>query len=328
MKLFSALLALSLYLILAGSALADMVDRVVAIVNDEVITLSEVNEEGKPLLQRVAESVPAAELKEALQQARRTVIEKLIEKKIMLQEAAKAKISVSDDEVQMALDRILEKNKTSSEQFRTEMAKLGMTEKQFKENLRDQVLSSKLVNLEIRSKVIIPEDRIIDYYDTHYTERVEEGGYYLFQIGIAVTGDKPAVPEGATGKEAARHKAEEIRKLAVAGQDFKELARQHSDLPSATDGGDIGILNKDDMPAAMYEAIAKTEPGQVTEIIETDSGFQFFKVLSGQEGQIITKVPYESVKDEIYETLYQQEMEGRFAEWLKNRKSQAYIKIL
>jgi peptidyl-prolyl cis-trans isomerase SurA len=323
MKLFSALLALPLYLLLAGSALADMVDRVVAIVNDEVITLSEVNEEGKPLLRRVAETVPAAELEEALQQARRTVIEKLIEKKIMLQEAAKAKISVSDDEVQMTFDRILEKNKTSIEQFRKEMAKLGMTEAQYRENLREQVLSSKLVNTEIRSKVIIPEDKIIDYYDTHYTERVEEGGYYLFQIGIALSGDKTAA-----GKEASRNKAEEIRKLAMAGQDFKELARQHSDLPSAADGGDIGVLRKDDMPVAMFEAIAKTEPGQVTEIIETDSGYQFFKVLSGQEGQIITKVPYESVKDEIYETLYQQEMEGRFAEWLKSRKSQAYIKIL
>lgn len=328
MKLFSALLTLSLYLTLAGSSLADVVDRVVAIVNDDVITLSEVNEEGKPLLQRVAENVPASELADALQQARKTIIEKLIEKKIMLQEATKAKISISDDEVQMALDRILEKNKTSIEQFREEMAKLGMTEAQYRENLKEQVLSSKLVNLEIRSKVIIPEDKIIDYYDTHYTERVEEGGYYLLQIGISLSGEGAASADKAVRKQEAKKKIEEIRGLALAGQDFKSLARKHSNLPSATDGGDIGVLRKDDMPAAMYEAIARTKTGELTEIIETDAGYQFFKVLSGQDGQIITKVPYESVKDEIYETLYQQEMEGRFAEWLKNKKSLAYIKIL
>lgn len=328
MKLFSTLLTLSLYLTLAGSALADVVDRVVAIVNDDVITLSEVNEEGKPLLQRVAENVPASELADALQQARKTIIEKLIEKKIMLQEAAKAKISISDDEVQMALDRILEKNKTSIEQFREEMAKLGMTEAQYRENLKEQVLSSKLVNLEIRSKVIIPEDKIIDYYDTHYTERVEEGGYYLLQIGISQPGESTASADKTVRKQEARKKIEEIRALALAGQDFKSLAKKHSDLPSATDGGDIGVLQKDDMPAPMYEAIARTKTGELTEIIETDSGYQFFKVLSGQDGQIITKVPYESVKDEIFETLYQQEMEGRFAEWLKSKKSLAYIKIL
>jgi peptidyl-prolyl cis-trans isomerase SurA len=328
MKLFSPLLALSLYLALAGSALADVVDRVVAIVNDEVITLSEVNEEGKPLLQRVAENVPASELEDALQEARRTIIEKMIEKKIMLQEAVKAKISISDDEVQMALDRILEKNRTTVEKFREEIAKLGMTEAQYRENLKEQVLSSKLVSLEIRSKVIVPEEKIIDYYDTHYTDRLEEGGYYLLQIGISLQGEETAAADKIARKQEAKKKIEEVRGLALTGQDFKALARKYSDLPSAADGGDIGVLRKDEMPPAMFDAIAKTETGQLTEIIETGTGYQFFKVLSGQEGQIIAKVPYESVKDEIYETLYQQEMEGRFAEWLKNKKSQAYIKIL
>ena len=233
MKLFSPLLALSLYLVLAGSALADVVDRVVAIVNDEVITLSEVNEEGKPLLQRVAENVPASELEEALQEARRTIIEKMIEKKIMLQEAAKAKISVSDDEVQMALDRILEKNRTTVEKFREEIAKLGMTEAQYRENLKEQVLSSKLVNLEIRSKVIIPEEKIIDYYDTHYTDRLEEGGYYLLQIGISLQGEETAAADKIARKQEAKKKIEEVRGLALTGQDFKTLARKYSDLPSA-----------------------------------------------------------------------------------------------
>lgn len=320
MKLFSTLLFLCLALCQTAPVAADVVDRVVAIVNDEVITLSEVNEEGKPLLQRVAESVPAAELEPALQEARRTIIEKLIEKRIMLQEAAKAKISVSDEEVQMTLDRILEKNKGTIADLRAEIAKLGMTEAQYRENLKAQVLSSKLVNLEIGSKVIIPEEKVIDYYDSHYTDRVDEGGFYLLQIGISA-------PPGA-GRAEARKKMEEVRAQALAGQDFKDLARRTSDLPSKADGGDIGVLRKDEMPAAMAAAIANTGAGQVSEIVETDAGFQIFKVLSGQEGQIITKVPYESVKDEIYDTLYQQEMEGRFGEWLKAKKSQAYIKIM
>jgi len=320
---------LTAMLFLVPASRADVVDRVVAIVNDEVITLSEVNEEGKIPLQRVAENAPPAQLADALREVRQQIIEKLIEKKILLQEAEKAKISVTDEEVDAAFQRILEGNKITREKFQNELASLGMDEAQYRENLKSQVLSSKLVNLEIRSKVIIPEDRIIDYYDTHYTQRVGEGGYYLLQIGVswdsAPDGGSEAV---ARSKAAARKKAEEIRQLAVDGQDFRELARTRSDLPSAVDGGDIGILNENDMSTEMQNIVSRTKAGEISPIIETSSGYQFFKLLSSQEGQIITKVPYESVKDEIHEILYQQEMEGRFARWMAEKKSKAYIKIL
>lgn len=329
MNLSSRLLVvLTLLLLLTRNAPADVVDRVVAIVNDDVITLSEVNEEGKPLLQRAVETVPAAEREQALKQVRQKIIEKLIEQKLMQQEAEKNNITVSDEEVDMALDRILARNKISPEEFRSQLATIGLTEAQYRRNLREQVLSSKLVNYEIRSKVIIPEDKIIDYYDTHYTERVGEGGYYILQIGISEqpSGDSDLSP--AELKKKAREKAERIRDMALAGKDFRELARQSSDLPSAVDGGDIGVLQKDDMSADMLDAITKTKAGGITDLIETPSGYQFFKVLSSQEGQIVTKVPYESVKGDIYETLYQQEMESRYLKWLQEKKDQAYIKVL
>lgn len=319
------LFILFLFTFLVQTSYADIVDRVVAVVNEDVITLSEVNEEGKPLFQRIAEQAPASELPEALKQVRKTVIDKLIEKKIMLQEAEKANISVSQEEIDRAFELILKRNNTTLQQFRNELVSLGMTEEQYRENLKNQVLSSKLVSFEVRSKVIIPESKIIDYYDTHYTERVGEGGYYILQVGFRWDHN----PNGdETAKDEAKKRAERIRSLALAGQDFRELAREYSDLPSAADGGDIGVLNKDDMSPEMLEIISKTKPGDISMIIETASGYQFFKVLSSQEGQIITKVPYESVKDDIYEILYQQEIEVRFEEWLKNMKSQSYIKIL
>lgn len=307
------------------SSFADVVDRVVAVVNEDVITLSEVNEEGKALFQRVAEQVSASELPEALKQVRKTVIDQLIEKKIMLQKAEEADISVSEEEVDNAFQLILKRNNTTPRQFRQQLATMGMTEEQYRENLKNQVLSSKLVSLEVRSKVIIPESKIIDYYDTHYTERVGEGGYYLLQIGIQwdENGNTAEI-----SKSEAWKKAERVRGLAVSGHEFRELAREYSDLPSAADGGDIGVLNKDDMSGKMLDIISETKPGDISAITETSSGYQFFKVLSSQEGQIITKVPYETVKDDIYDILYQREIEVRFEDWLQNMKSQSYIKIL
>ncbi|GAB4337555.1 MAG: hypothetical protein Kow0089_08930 [Desulfobulbaceae bacterium] len=313
-------------LLVAETIHGDVVDRVVAIVNDDVITLSEVNEEGAALFKRVAATVPASEREEALKQVRQTIIDKLIDRKILLQAAAKENITVSDEEIDRAFEKILQINKIRPEQLRQKLAEMGMDESSYRKNLRIQVLSSKLVSREIRSKVIIPEERIIDYYDTHYTRRVSEGGYYLLQIGISFPQGNDG--EQAAAREEARKKVEQIRERAVAGEDFRELARKFSDLPSAVDGGDIGVLKEQDMSPAMREVVRKTGTGEISPIIETPSGYQFFKILSSQEGQIVTQVPYEAVKEEIYETLYEQEMQSRYSRWLQEMKRKAYIKIL
>ena len=99
-------------------------------------------------------------------------------------------------------------------------------------------------------------------------------------------------------------------------------------LPSAADGGDLGSFQPDEMAASMREIVLKLKPGEVSPIIETENGYQFFKLVSSQEGEIIAKESYESVKEQIREKLYQQAMEQRFNEWLKSIREKAYIKIL
>ena len=328
MKLLNfVILACTLAVLNFSTAQANIIDSCVAVVNDEVITLSEVNEAGKPMFQRIAEQVPPDQLAEALKQARKTVIDKLIEKKLLLQQAKLMNISVSDEEVDSTLQRILARNNTTMEQFRTELARMGMTEAQYRTNLHDQILGSKLINYEVRSKVIIPEEQILDYYDKHYTEQVGAGGYYILQIGITLDGkDMPDDPEAAD--KLARKKAERILGLAQSGRDFKELARQYSDLPSAVDGGDIGAFQEDEMATYMREAVTRLKPGDISPVVKAPNGYMIFKLLSSQEGEIITKVPYDSVKEEIRATLYQQEMEKRYDDWFKEIRSQAYIKIL
>ena len=300
----------------------EVVDRCVAVVNNDVITLSEVNEVGKPLFQRVAEQVPPDKLADALKQARQTVIEKLIDKKLLLQEAKKRHLSVSDKEVDEALHRILEQNHTTMAQFKKELARVGMTEKRYREDLHDQILSTRLVNHEVRSKVIIPEEQIIDYYDLHYTEHMGKGGYYVLQIGVSWKEDTPAA------RLKARKKIEHLRKLALEGRDFRQLARQYSDLPSAADGGDLGVFKAKEMAPAMRRVIVHMKPGQISPIVENNSSLQIFKLLSRQEGDIITKEPFGAVKDTIREKLYQEEMKKRYRQWMKEIREQSYIKIL
>jgi len=318
--------ALLLLLLLPAPSRANVVDRTVAIVNEDSITLSEVNELGKSFFQKISEETPAGQLNEALQQARMTVIDKLIDKKLLMQEAKKYNLRVSEEEIEGALQRVITNNKSTMEQFRKEISSMGMSEKQYRENLREQILNSKLINFEVRSKVVIAEDQIIDYYNRHFTHQASDGGYYILQIGFVWNAPDR---DGTTPTQAeARAKAEKIRDLARKGKDFKELAKQYSDLPSAAEGGDLGSFQESEMAPSMHAAMANLKPGDVSPIIEVDQGFQFFKIQSSQPGTIVTKAAYEAVKEEIREKLSQQAMEQRFKDWLAEIRAKAYIKIL
>jgi peptidyl-prolyl cis-trans isomerase SurA len=305
---------------------ANVVDRSVAIVNDDTITLSEVNELGHSFFKKISAETPPDRLAEALYQARLTVIDKLIEKKLLIQEAKKLQIQVSEQDVDNAVQRILTNNKTTIEQFRKELHSMGMTEKQYRDELRDQILSSKLINYEVRTKVVIPEDKVLDYYHTHYTEEAEGGGYYLQQIGSLW--DTPLADGSVATREAARTKIQKAHRLAQEGKDFQELARQYSDLPTGKDGGDLGLFQKDELASSILQAITGLESGDISPIVESSNGYSFFKVVATEQGKAVTKAPYESVKDQIREKLAQQAMEARFKQWLKSIRDGAYIKIL
>lgn len=314
-------------LVLPGNCLAELVDRVVAVVNDDVITMSEVNEEGRGFFQKITEQAPAEQLSAALKRAREEVLNGLIDKKLIAQEAAKQKVTVTDEELEAAFKQMVATNNMSPEQFRDQLSNMGMTEATYRDNLRNQILQSKILNYEVRSKIIITDDMILDYYDTHYTKHVEPGGYYLLQMGFVWKKD-PKNPDkiDAAAKSEAREKAERVRGLVEGGQEFSILAKKFSELPSAADGGNIGTFQKEEMADYMWTAISPLSPGQVSKVVETPDGYQFFKLLSNQEGGIVLQAPYESVKEEIKKTLYEEKMKKEFGAWVTKIKEASYIK--
>jgi peptidyl-prolyl cis-trans isomerase SurA len=99
-------------------------------------------------------------------------------------------------------------------------------------------------------------------------------------------------------------------------------------LPSAADGGDIGLFKKDEMAAYMKDVILAMHPGEISPIVEAGNAFQFFKLLSMRDGDIVVKAPYETVREEIRDILYRQEMEEQYNIWVKSLREKAYIKIL
>jgi peptidyl-prolyl cis-trans isomerase SurA len=335
-RLFFKALPLAVSILISTTILSStlnaghLVDRVVAVVNDDVITMSDVNSEGRSYFKKINEQAPPAQVEDALARAREEVLNTLIDKKLIAQEAVIRNVSVSDTEVEAAAQQMILNNKITKKMLQEQLAQMGMSYESYLETLRNQILQSKLVNYEIRSRIIITDDMILDYYDTNYTKHVSEGGYYLMQMGFSwgQPGGDTSVPAQYADKMDAKKRAERVRALVIGGQNFRDLAKKFSDLPSASDGGDIGVFQKEDMAPYMQDAILGLKPGGVSDVIETPSGYQFFKLLSSNDGQIVVQASFASVKEEIRKKLYDEELKNNFDTWVKNIKDKAYIKKL
>lgn len=310
---------------------AQLVDKVVAVVNNEIITLSELNEEGKTVFQRVAATTPADQLEDTLMHAREDVLDSLIDKRLIAQKASENHIQVSDAEVTSAFESTMQRNRITREQLLAKLEEAGLDEATYRSTLRSQILQSKLVGAEVHSKIVITEDMIQAHYRNQFTSKIANGAYYLLQMGFSWDAPVESSDNAAAlyaNKADAQKRAERIRNLVVAGQDFGELARKYSDLPSAEDGGDLGTFLLDDMAADMKDAVADLKNGEVSEIIETPAGYQFFKVLSAGEDAVVEKAPYESVREEIRNALFEAEAEKTYNEWVRDLKNKAYIQKL
>lgn len=308
---------------------AELVDKIVGIVNNEVITLSEINAETKEVDNKIKSTVPTADQQEALEKARESALNSIIDKKLINQKAAEARVSVNDQEIEAALQEVRNRASLTEEQFTTELGKAGLSLATYRDNLRSQLLQRKIVNYDIRSKIVITEAMMRKYYDTEYTFAAQSNEYYLLQIGCKWE-TKPTDSAAAvkTKKQDALLRAQRIHNLASDGQDFGSLAQQHSDFPSAQSRGDIGAFTLDDMSATMRDAVSVLKPGEVSTIIDTPVGYQFFKLLSGEQGHQVAKAPYEQVKETIRATLFEQKMQSAFKEWITELKSSAYIQKL
>lgn len=311
---------LMLLVVFSGVARAELVDRVVAVVNDDIITLSELSKKGQPIFQKIQNQAPANKVEAVLRKAQQDLLSSLIDQLIVEQRAEKIGVTVSDEEVDATVQRILTENNLSNEDFKRQLKLIGQTEETYRASLRQQILQSKLVNYEIRSKVVVTDEKVKEYYTKNFVEKASKDSYHILQIGFTWS-------EGGKAKHDAEIQAQEVRAMAVKGDDFRDLAKRYSDLPSAVDGGDIGVFKKDELASYMKKTIPAMNPGDISPVIETPAGYQIFKLLSDQ-GDVKAQTSFENARDEIRKQLYDQEIEKNFQKWVKDLRDQAYIKQL
>lgn len=315
----------TLFLFLPWTVSAQLIDRVVAVVDDDVITLSELDETGKEYLNKVRENTPLESRDTALMMAREKLLDTLIEQLLISKKAKQGGIEISDKEFEAAYKKNVAGLNLSQEQLLQKLQESGLSEKNYKDNMRNQMLRDKLVLFEVRSKVIVTEEMTLNYYENDYVHETTGGGYYILQMGFSWEQKQGADP-GKMDKAAARIRAEEARQLVIEGADFSEIAKKNSNLPSAADGGDLGLFQEDEMAPYMRDAILPLKAGELSEIIETPDGFQFFKLVSFQDGDIVYQAPYYEVKENIQKKLFEEKFKQEFRNWVDEIKKGAYIK--
>jgi peptidyl-prolyl cis-trans isomerase SurA len=321
--MYKHILSLTCFFMLVSPSFlhAQIINRVVAVVNDDVITLRELNDEGRETLNRIMEQAPPNEQDAALQKARQDILSQMIDRKITVQKAQEMNISVTDDEIDAAIETILARNKATRQDLQRELNARGISEEAYRSSLREQILFSRLVSYEVNSKVVITEDKAREYYQSRYMQDLPLHGYYLLQIGFSWD-------EKQETKEKIHAEAMQVREAAINGQSFNELAMLHSTLPSAKNGGDIGVIKEKEMAPAIHAAVDALQPGDISPLIETDSSYILFKLLAANKEGTIVRAPFDSVKEDILSRLRNEEQEKLYSKWVKELREKAYIKEL
>ena len=254
-----------------AAATAEPLDAIIAVVNDDVVMASEIN--------RIFERVKA----ESQQQRgdpppdaalRRQVLERLIVMKIQLQLAAQTGLKVDDDTLNRAVSNIASENGMPLARFREAVERDGYDFAQFREEIRNEIIISRLRQREVSNLVHVSDREIDNYLATQVQQDTIEMEYRLAQISVAT-------PQAASEEDAekARKQAEKLLRRVRAGEDFLRMAAENSDDPQALDSGDLGWRKAGEVPTVFSEAVTSLREGEISDVIGSPSGYHIIKLL-------------------------------------------------
>lgn len=288
-----------------ASRAAKIEDRIVAVVNSDLIMLSDVKHELEPEQERIRRQHRGDELAHRLKVAEYMALTKMIERRLQLQEAKARGVDVSDQEVKQAV-----------EQMKRQGEQVEASNPVNAREVRDQLTLLKVVDREVRSGVMVGDAEMKRYYQEHRDRFALPEEYTLSQILI-----QPRSSEDSTD---ALNKARRVMQELKRGEKFEDLAVQYSDGLNASRGGRLGLVRQGELIPAIERAIAPLTPGGISDIIETAEGFHIIRVEEKKPRQFR---PFEEVKFEIQGLVFQQKSEDVFQSWLVDLKNKAYIEI-
>jgi peptidyl-prolyl cis-trans isomerase SurA len=289
-----------------------VIDRVVAVVNGDVVMMSDL-QEAIVLARRDGRGLPEGPDLE------RTVLNRLVDHRLQVQEAKREKIEVTEDELRGTLEDFVKRNGGDREKIQVQLQAQGVTWDALRRELRDQLLAQRVRGRRVVRRATVTEAEV-DRYLVENRDRFDAGLKYHARH-IAVTADPPS---STAAWERAKAEVDSIMDALAAGADFAELARTRSKDPSAATGGDLGWLARGELDASFERPLLALEKGQVTAPIRSAAGFHLLKLEDREE---LTAERLADARQQARDLLLQKKAQERFDEWLEGLRRRALIAI-
>lgn len=326
-------LALALLLGTAAPAEAVVVERIVAVVGDRAILLSELRDRARPYLVAVQQKIPTgAQQAAAESQIFKELIEKMIDEELEAQAASKARVTVTSEEIDNAVQNIAASQGMTAEQlYKSALAASGMTRQEYRDELRRQILEGKMVQLRVRGKVRISEEDVRTQFERTVREERRRREYRPAWIVLRIM--PGSSPEAIAERKAL---AAELVARARRGEDFDELARKFSDDPETREkGGDLGIRAPQGSPNAisgkrpvmapdLETLLMPLEPGQIAGPVQVGDAIAVLKLVDRQASRYTT---LEAARGEMMQRLQAEILEKAKRRWLEDLKKRTHIDV-
>jgi peptidyl-prolyl cis-trans isomerase SurA len=300
-----------------GAQQSEIVDRIVAVVNSDIITLYDLNRAFKPYEANIkALRYPEDKERQTLFQVRSDVLNQLIDGQLADQQTKHAQITVSQKEIDTTIERMKEARSFTDEQLREGLAAQGITMEEYRKEIESPILRTKLVNREVKSKIVITTEDIQTYYDNHQEKYAGDKKYYLWNLFIKAS---------EIDRNAALEKMNRVALKLKQGSSFEALVSELNESSSAVKGTDLGLYRRDELSEELREVVSKLKSNEYSEILETNFGYQIIYV---QEIQDTAAKPIEAVETEIQQILYDELVDNKYQDWLEELRARSHIRII
>jgi peptidyl-prolyl cis-trans isomerase SurA len=306
----------------SGDTEAKVVEEIVARVNNDIITKSELDKARESAADSAREDCNARctpeQLQVAVEDSQKFALRDLIDQSLLAQRGKDMDINV-EPEVVKQLDQIRQKNNLKDlDDLEKAVSSQGLNWEDFKSNIRNRILTQEVIRREVGSHINITHEEEMKYYEEHKKDFVRPEQVALSAIEVKTEGKKESeIPE-------LKAKAQKLLDRVKEGEDFGELAKRFSDGATAQQGGYLGQYKRGELSKELEDVVFKMNKNQLTEVIETKQGFLVLKVLEHyEEGE----QSFEKVENEIQDRLYSQRMDPALREYLKTLREQSYVVI-
>jgi parvulin-like peptidyl-prolyl isomerase len=315
-------------LLVPATAAAQLVDGIAAIVNDRVITFSEVKKQVAPTEKLLRESYSGTELVDKVKEARLNALKALIERQLIIQDFKKAGFFVPDNIVE---DRMKEVISSQFDGDRSAFIKTllanGISLEQYRNEMREQIIVQYMRQKNVTTAVIVSPYRIEQYYQDNLKQFVQEEQVHLRVLFLRKSLFK-AKRTNAQGVEEEYDPQEEIMKEILykldSGAEFAELAKSYSEGPKRDIGGDLGYVTKEALRPELRDAAFALKPGQHSKMIVTEDGFYVVQV---EDIKRATVTPISEARAQIEKVLLQEERQRLQQDWLDALRAKSFIKM-